>query len=65
MNITERAVYIGTTPMKRVGPRDSELYLGYGMTGEVITRGENCHLFLSDDSNTWYVEAKDLQFSRA
>jgi len=51
--------------MKRIGPRDSELYLGYGMTGEVIARGENCHLFRSDDGNEWYVGTKDLQFSRA
>jgi hypothetical protein len=64
MNIIERAIYIGTTP-KRVGYRDSELYLSYGMTGTVFPSGDNIHVFRSDDGNDWYVEAKDLQFSRA
>ncbi len=48
--------------MKRIGPRGSELYLGYGMTGTVVMTGDNCHLFRSDDGNEWYVNALDLYY---
>jgi len=61
----KRAIYIGTTPLRRVGPRGSELYLGYGMTGIAYPSGDNIRVFRSDDGADWYVEAKDLQFSRA
>jgi hypothetical protein len=57
----KRAIYIGA-PTKRIGPRGSELYLGYGMTGEVIMPGETCHLFRSDDGNEWYVAVGDLYY---
>lgn len=60
--MNKRAIYIGKPPMKRIGPRGSELYLGYGMTGTVVMTGDNCHLFRSDDGNEWYVNALDLYY---
>lgn len=48
--------------MKRIGPRGSELYLGFGMTGIVVETGHNCNLFRSDDGNEWYVNAQDLYY---
>ena len=58
-----RAIYIGKPPMKRVGPRGSELYLGYGMTGVAIYGDHNVVRFLSDDGNEWYVSQADLYFA--
>jgi len=60
----KRAIYVGTTPMKRVGPRDSELYLGFGMTGMVAWGGAGAYRFDADGSESWWVEAKDLYFPR-
>lgn len=49
--------------MKRIGPRDSELYLGYGMTGTALQSGNNIYVFRSDDGADWYVNVADLYYA--
>ena len=56
-----RAIYVGT-PMKRIGPFNSNLYLGYGMTGIVVYADRLVSRFCSDDGNEWYVSTFDLYY---
>lgn len=58
-----RTIYVGKPPMKRIGPRDSELYLGYGMTGTALQSGNNIYVFRSDDGADWYVNVADLYYA--